>query len=208
MSIQTQQAALPPKLEQLLATMPDVDKVAVLRIAQHYRMDLDDPGFLPLLLTREGISALEKARDELAAETDRTINMALQKASEAIAQKTTAAAETILAHTAEAEAEMKKALAAWAERSLQNAVNQALASNASGMAAAQEHHIRTVSEMFALAATTAANECNAAARAATAAVQQAEEAARNTNFLLVTLVFLSGGIVGTAMTLFAHKLLN
>jgi dGTP triphosphohydrolase len=208
MSTQTQPAALPPKLEQLLATMADVDKIAVLRLAQHYRMDLDDPGFLPLLLTREGIAALEKARDELAAETDRTINMALQKASEAIGLKATAEAETIRARAADAEAEMKAALAAWAEQSLQNAVREALASNASSMAEAQKHHIRSVSEMFALAATTAANECTAAARAATAAVQQAEEAARNTNFLLATLVFLSGGIVGTALTVLAHKVIN
>lgn len=206
--MQTQQAALPPKLEQLLATMPDVDKVAVLRIAQRYRMDLDDPGFLPLLLTREGITALEKARDELVAETDRTVNMALQKTNEAIGRKATVEAETIRARAADAEAAMKEALAAWAERSLQNAVEQALTSNAAGLAKAQEQHIRTISEMFALAASTAANECRAAARAASTAVQQAEEAAGNTNYLLATLVFLFGGIVGTAMTLLAHKLFN
>lgn len=71
---------IPPKLNQLLQQMPDVDRVKLLQIAQHYKMDLDDPGFLPLLLTKQGIEALESAKNELVREAGGTVTFALSKA--------------------------------------------------------------------------------------------------------------------------------
>lgn len=80
----------PPKLQQLLHQMPDVDKVKLLQIAQHYAMDLDDPGFLPLLLTHQGIEALEYAKNELIREAGGTVSVALNQAQKALetAEKT------------------------------------------------------------------------------------------------------------------------
>ncbi len=75
----TQPAALPPKLQQLLATLPDIDKVALLALAHRYKMDLDDPGFLPLLLTQQGIAALDKAKAELVQEIERSLDFVANK---------------------------------------------------------------------------------------------------------------------------------
>lgn len=73
----------PPKLQQLLQQMPDVDKVKLLQIANHYSMDLDDPGFLPLLLTQQGIEALESAKNELIREAGGAVTFALSQAQKA-----------------------------------------------------------------------------------------------------------------------------
>lgn len=74
---------IPPKLQQLLQQMPDADNVKLVQIAKHYSMDLDDPGFLPLLLTRQGIEALESAKNELVREAGGTVTFALCQAQKA-----------------------------------------------------------------------------------------------------------------------------
>lgn len=139
MSAQTQPVALPPKLQQLLSTMPDVDKVKLMQIAHQYKMDLDDPGFLPLLLTQQGIEALDKARAGLESEAAATIE---RVASQVVATREAEAAKLkeytgdlgaiVRAEAAQAQTAMQQALSAWAERSLTDALDAAIKARARG----------------------------------------------------------------------------
>lgn len=199
MSAQAQ--AVPPKLQQLLETLPDVDKVKLLAIAHHYKMDLDDPGFLPLLLTQQGISALDKAKAEMVLEVEKTLDLLAERMAVAgqheekrLGMYTDRLAGYMKQRAAEAEAGMKQALAAWAERALSEALDKAIASRADAATATAVATTRRAAETFVEASGTAAAKAQQAAAAAIAAAHEAREAASRLETAWLWAAFLGGGL--------------
>lgn len=204
MIAQPQQAAMPPKLQQLLSTMPDVDKVNLLALAHHYRMDLDDPGFLPLLLTREGIAALDKAKTGLVQEVERTTGYVLGQIDEAINQRieqentrlekcTVELVGHLKSESTASEVAAKVELATWTNDTLKNVVEPALIASAKTAAAiAASESI----EKLSIAATAVTQQCQAAAQAARDAAASAESAAQGTNWIMIFAVFACGVLIG------------
>lgn len=195
---------IPPRLQQLLASMQDVDKVKLVQIAHHYRMDLDDPGFLPLLLTREGIASLDKAKTDLVQEVERTTGFVLGQIDEAInerieqeyARLANCAIELVgllKSESTAAEVAVKVELATWTNDTLKNVVEPALiaAAKSAATAAASESI-----EKLSTAATVVTQQCQAAAQAARDAAAAAESAAQGANWIMIFAVFACGVLIG------------
>lgn len=172
---------IPPKLQQLLAVLPDVDRVSLLAIANHYKMDLDDPSYLPLLLTQQGISALDKSKAEMVVEVRDALDLVADRiaAAAAMAREVETAqieehsrrcADFLRRRAAESEAAMHQALASWAPR----AIDEALAQAISRRVQAAANIAITIAEAT---AANAAKKFSAEAEVATREVQQAAEAA-------------------------------
>ena len=154
--VQAQQAPLPkipPKLQQLLEVMQDVDKVTLLHIARQYQMDLDDPGFLPLLLTKEGIQALQMAVNSLTSETEKAVNFVLQKSSSIMNDVSQAelaklqsfsqqAADYIQSQQAASEAAMKTALSQYSGKVVTDTSAQITAAVAERLAPVEQASAR------------------------------------------------------------------
>lgn len=207
MSAQTQPVALPPKLHQLLSSMPDVDKVKLMQIAHHYKMDLDDPGFLPLLLTQQGITALENARAEMVLDVDKSLERMAGKIvdasageSERLKDYSTQLAGFLKQQAAEAEASMKQALATWAHDALIEAIANAICEQAAKTTAAAEARANAASVAFAGCCEQSALIVKMAGVDAAAAAKKAHEAVvqLGTAWLLAALL---GGMVAGAMML-------
>jgi len=203
---------IPPKLQALLEVIPDIDKVNLLHIARHYQMDLDDPGFLPLLLTQQGIAALEAARSELEKECSASVTFALSRASAAIGEAGKAQQDRIISITQEAEQHLsmcaadteialQEAVAIWSERTLSDSIANALMENseaAKSTALLAANSFAEVANHAASTASDAARDCKKAAEAAT-------EAVKDTKILFVLCVFLLGVIAGSGAIYFSAK---
>lgn len=205
MTAQTQPAAMPPKLQQLLASMPDVDKVKLMQIAHAYKMDLDDPGFLPLLLTQQGIEALDKARAGLESEASAT----LERVAEQIIKTREAQAALlkdymgdlsaiVRAEAAKAQAAMQAALAAWAERSLTDALDAAIKARSRSATEAAATAATQAAEAFAVVARRATTDTTTAASRAAEAAKAAQEAAGRIGWALMLSTFFFGATTGAA----------
>lgn len=173
---------IPQKLNQLLQQMQDVDKVKLLQIAQHYKMDLDDPGFLPLLLTKQGIEALESAKNELVREAGGTVTFALSKAQQVFDESSKSksddlekAKETALIKinecASESEIAIKKAVQNWSLEVFCGAINEALhtelpaaLADAKKSADSNAKTMNESTEYFALAVTHAVDRIQNSAR--------------------------------------------
>jgi hypothetical protein len=173
---------IPPKLNQLLQQMHDVDKVKLLQIAQHYKMDLDDPGFLPLLLTKQGIEALESAKNELIREAGGTVTFALSKAQQVFDESSKSksdelekAKETALIKinecASESELAIKNAVQNWSLDVFCGAINEALhtelpsaLANAKKSADSNAKTMNQSTELFALAVARAVDKIENSAR--------------------------------------------
>lgn len=129
-------ATIPPKLQQLLNQISDVDKVKLLQIANHYKLDLDDPAYLPLLLTREGIEALENAAEKLNHDAYKVVDYAIQKAESAVSQTAGAKIDEIEEAKNRAETAFKNAVSAWSYEVFESAVSSALKTSLPGAATA------------------------------------------------------------------------
>lgn len=129
-------ATIPPKLQQLLNQISDVDKVKLLQIASHYKLDLDDPAYLPLLLTREGIEALENATERLNQDAYKVVDYAIQKAESAVSKTAGAKIDEIEEAKNRAETAFKNAVSAWSYEVFESAVSSALKTSLPGAAAA------------------------------------------------------------------------
>lgn len=198
---------LPPKLQQLLEILPNVDRVSLLAISQQYRMDLDDPGFLPLLLTTRGITALEEARKALAAECEASIELAIRRSStsiveagnvqaERLASETNRAAAFIDEYAADAEKGIKDALGLWSGETLNKTIENVLLQNSEeAVTTAKEIADRATGE-FTNAVNTAAVAARQAAIDLKTAAEDAKEAVSFMPYLLLAVVLLIGMVVG------------
>ncbi|MBA3034692.1 MAG: hypothetical protein KKF85_02720 [Gammaproteobacteria bacterium] len=212
------QQRIPPKLRQLLESMPDVDKVKLMQIAHHYSMDLDDPGFLPLLLTQQGISALEKARAEMVSEVDAALNRVAAKiveASSGEAERLKEYSASLAGHlkqqTEEAEAKIKNAVGTWAAGPLVDAVFSAVVEQIEATAA--------VATKAAAASADAASakfsqNCEAAVLSARTAAGCAEAAAAEASAVMdragagwMTALFLGGALTGALLLAIVQRYL-
>ncbi len=198
---------LPPKLQQLLEILPDVDRVSLLAISQQYRMDLDDPGFLPLLLTTRGITALEEARKALAVECEASIDLAIRRSSasiveagnsqaERLASETNRAAAFIDEYAADSEKSIKEALDAWSGDTLNKAIENVLLKNS-------EEAITTAKGIADTATVEFANTVNNAVVAARQAAIDLKAAAADANdavsfipYLVLAVALLIGMVLG------------
>lgn len=197
----------PPKLQQLLTQMPDVDKVKLLQIANHYQMDLDDPGFLPLLLTQQGIEALKSAKNELVIEAGGTVTFALSQAQKAFDDSAKSKSDDLenirdiaqlkITECAEkSELALKSAVEKWSFNVFSGAVAEAISQHIpTAMAAAEQSAIQSAEILN--------QNINAAAKAATTAAKKIDEAAKNIglNWLLVAL--LCGLLIGSGIGYFS-----
>lgn len=214
--------AIPPKLNQLLESMPDVDRVSLLKIAHHYRMDLDDPGFLPLLLTQQGISALDKSKAEMVMEVERSLDLMAERITAAAADARKVETDFLTWHAsecgdmvekraAEAETAMKQALAAWADRSIIVALDQAISSRAGAATIVAEATAKAAAETFAEATNEAIRATRSAADAVSAAAQEARDAAETVkqfNWVWLGLAFLAGAVAYATLPLLLRKLFS
>lgn len=199
----TQPAALPPKLQQLLATLPDIDKVALLALAHRYKMDLDDPGFLPLLLTQQGIAALDKAKAELVQEIERSLDFVANKVASVGREEETRLlrfndrlAGVLQQTSAEAEARMKQALAGWAARALDDALDRAIRSRANAAADAAVAEIDAAASAFLQKTEAAAEKAQLINNATAATLQNAREAVGGLRPAWLLAVFAAGATAG------------
>ena len=218
MNAPAQQAALPPKLNQLLESMPDVDKVKLMQIAHHYKMDLDDPGFLPLLLTQQGITALAAAKAEMVGEVDAALNRVAAKiveASSSEAERLKEYSASLAAHlrqqTEEGGAKIKHAVGTWAAGPLVDAVFSAVVEQIEATAA--------VATKAAAASADAASakfsqNCEAAVLSARTAAGCAEAAAAEANTVLdrasagwMTALFFGGALTGALLLAIVQRYL-
>jgi len=129
-------ATIPPKLQQLLNQISDVDKVKLLQIAHHYKLDLDDPAYLPLLLTHEGIEALKNAAEKLNQDAYKVVDYAIQKAEAAVSQTASAKIDEIEQARDMAETAFKNAIEAWSYHAFEQAVSESLKTSLPGAATA------------------------------------------------------------------------
>lgn len=197
----------PPKLQQLLQQMPDVDKVKLLQIAQHYKMDLDDPGFLPLLLTQQGIEALESAKNELVREAGGTVTFALSQAQKAFDDSAKSKADDLQnlkaaalvkidEYASESEIALKSAVESWSFKVFSDAVLAAL-----------NQHIPTAmsaAEISAIQSAKILNEkINTASVTATAAAETINDAAKNIGTAWLLIVLFAGLLVGAGTGYYA-----
>ena len=201
---------IPPKLQQLLERLPDVDRVKLLAIAHEYKMDLDDPSYLPLLLTQQGITALAAAKSEMVGEVDAALNRVAAKiveASSGEAERLKEYSASLAGHlkqqTEEAEAKIKNAVGTWAAGPLVDAVFSAVVEQIEATAA--------VATKAAAASADAASakftaSCEAAALSARSAAGCAEAAAAEASSVLdrasagwMTALFFGGALTGALL---------
>ena len=219
---QTQAASghkIPPKLQQLLAILPEVDKVNLLLIAREYDMDLDDPGFLPLLLTKDGIAALKAATKELSEESGKTVSYMLSRTCAAINETATAEKESlgrlkeeselhIKTLFSDGESAFKSSLEKWSEETLTQSIAGALVDNtlkatnvAKDMGIVAANEFKAVADdaakEFKKAANDAAVECGKTAEAAKDAVSQIRLA-------FVCSIFIAGLVLGLLSGIYMH----
>lgn len=196
---------IPPKLQQLLALMPDVDKVNLLHLARHYNMDLDDPGFLPMLILKEGIAALEAFTKSLSVESEKTATLILSRACAAI-NETGEAEKAALVRlrdeadiyikqmAADADKALHEALLGWSDETLHSSIAAALVENSRGATAEAERIAIGAATGFAKIANDAAKASNQAAINCNAV----NDAMSKTQPLFIALVFTIGVLVGVA----------
>lgn len=197
----------PPKLQQLLQQMPDVDKVKLLQLAHHYGMDLDDPGFLPLLLTQQGIEALESAKNNLVREAGGTVTFALSQAQKAFDDSAKAKADDlenlksaalvkIDEYASESEIALKSAVEKWSFKVFSEAVLSAL-----------NQHIPTAMSAAELSAIQSAEtlnkKINALSVTATEAAETINNATKNIRIIWLLITLLFGLLVGSGVGYFA-----
>lgn len=201
---------IPPKLQQLLALMPDVDKVNLLHIARHYSMDLDDPGFLPLLLTQQGIKSLADARKSLSDECEKSASLIVSRSTAAIYEHGEAeklsltrlreeSEKHIQETAADSEKALHEALAIWADETLHNSIASALVDNSKDATdEAQRIAISAASGFERIA-----NEAAKASRQAAISCDEASKSMARTQPIFIALIFAIGVLVGAVGLLFA-----
>lgn len=209
-------AKIPPKLQQLLQVMQDVDKVTILQLAHQYQMDLDDPSFLPLLLTKEGIKALEESRKALANECEKTISYALSKSADVaekltaagkarVEQETAAATEHLKKVREEAEAQMKTALGTWAEQALMDAICCALVEHAKSVTSTAEKSAKESARQFDVYVDKAQEKISVAVDKIEEAASNAESALRDAKLWQMGVVLIIGIVIGACILFVAGR---
>ncbi|MHB1358287.1 MAG: hypothetical protein ACYCWC_01735 [Rhodocyclaceae bacterium] len=198
---------IPPKLQQLIERLPDVDRVKLLAIAHEYKMDLDDPSYLPLLLTQQGITALAAAKSEMVGEVDAALNRVAAKiveASSGEAERLKEYSASLAGHlkqqTEEAEAKIKNAVGTWAAGPLVDAVFSALVEQIEATAAvatkAAAAQANAAAAQFVETVGIAALQAREAGAAADAASMVARGALDRVEAGWMAALFLGGAVAG------------
>ncbi|MDP2196095.1 MAG: hypothetical protein Q8J72_08930 [Rhodocyclaceae bacterium] len=209
---------IPPKLQQLLEQLPDVDKVKLLAIAHQYKMDLDDPSFLPLLLTQQGITALAGAKTELVGEVDAALNRVAAKIvessnseAERLKDYSASLAAFLKQQTEEAEAKIKHAVGTWAAGPLVDAVFSAVVEQIEATAAvatkAAAASADAASAKFAASCEAAALSARTAAGCAEAAAAEASTVLDRASAGWMTALFFGGALTGALLLAIVQRYL-